>query len=172
MRAGGLPYPAQMKIENKRAVAIGYKLTIDDGILVDMSEPGQPLWYLHGFGNIIPGLESALEGLEVGDKKTVVVEPEQGYGTYEQERVHQVPKTQFDAKASFNVGDRVSANSPDGRQMEARVKAISAKEITLDFNHELAGKTLTFDVEVTEIRKAEKVELEHGHIHGPGGHHH
>ena len=168
----GLFYPGTMKIEKKRAVAIGYKLTIDDGILVDMSEPGQPLWYLHGFGNIIPGLEQALEGLEVGDAKTVVVAPEEGYGTYEQERVHLVPKTQFDPKTVFNVGDRVTANSPDGRQMEARVKAISAKEITLDFNHELAGKTLTFDVEVAEVRKAEKPEIEHGHIHGPGGHHH
>jgi FKBP-type peptidyl-prolyl cis-trans isomerase SlyD len=172
VRGGGLPYLGSMKIENKRAVAIGYKLTIDDGILVDMSEPGQPLWYLHGFGNIIPGLESALEGLEVGDKKTVVVPPDQGYGEYEQTRVHQVPKTQFDASTKFNVGDRVTANAPDGRQMEARVKAISAKEITLDFNHELAGKTLTFEVEVTEVRKAEKAELDHGHIHGPGGAHH
>lgn len=161
-----------MKVAAKKAVAIDYKLTIDDGIVVDMSEPGDPLWYLHGFGNIIPGLENALDGLEAGDAKTVVVPPDQGYGERDERRVHAVPRDQFNAKDALNLGDRVNATGPDGRRMEARVKGINAKEITLDFNHDLAGKTLTFEIKVTEVRKATKDELDHGHVHGPGDHHH
>jgi len=123
-------------------------------------------------GNIIPGLEKELTGLNVGDKKTVVVIPTEGYGAYEETRVHQVPREQFDQKATFNVGDRVTATSPEGQEMDARVKELTPREVTLDFNHELAGKTLTFKIEVTEVRKAKKEEIQHGHVHGPGAHHH
>jgi FKBP-type peptidyl-prolyl cis-trans isomerase SlyD len=160
-----------MNIADKTAVAIDYKLTIDDGIVVDASEKGAPLWYLHGAGNIIPGLEKALTGLGVGDKKTVVVAPEQGYGTWEQHRVHVVPKSQFPA-GSYSLGDHVVATAPDGTEMSARITAMDGKNYTLDFNHELAGKTLTFDIAVVEVRAASREEVAHGHIHGPGGHHH
>ena len=134
-----------MQIAKKAAVAIDYKLTIDGGFVVDASEKGDPLWYLHGFSNIIPGLEKELDGLKLGDKKTVTVSPEEGYGTYEAERV---------------------------QQMDARITAMDGKNFTLDFNHELAGKVLTFEIAVAEVRAASKEELAHGHVHGPGGHHH
>jgi FKBP-type peptidyl-prolyl cis-trans isomerase SlyD len=160
-----------MQIAKKCAVAVDYKLTIDDGIVVDKSEKGDPLWYLHGAGNIIPGLEKQLEGLAVGDKKTCVVAPEDGYGTYDKSRIHQVPKTQF-PKGDFNIGDHIMASAPDGTEVPARITGSDGKTITLDFNHELAGKTLTFDIVVAEIREATKDELKHGHIHGPGDHHH
>ncbi len=161
-----------MQIGKEKAVAIDYKLTIEGDIVVDQSEPGHPLWYLHGFGNIIPGLERELEGLEVGAEKTVTVQPEDGYGVRDDNLVHLVPKSQFGPGAQFDVGDRVVAQSPDGREMEARISLIGAKEVTVDFNHELAGKVLTFEIKVAEIRKASKEEVAHGHIHGPGGHHH
>ncbi len=160
-----------MQIGKKTAVAIDYKLTIDGGFVVDASEKGQPLWYLHGANNIIPGLEKALDGLATGDKKTVVVAPEEGYGVRRDDHVHVVPKNRF-PPGNYAVGDHVTATSPDGVEMDARISAMDAKNYTLDFNHELAGKTLTFDITVAEVRAASKEELQHGHVHGPGGHHH
>ena len=160
-----------MQIGKKAAVAIDYKLTIDAGFVVDASEKGQPLWYLHGASNIIPGLEKALDGLKAGDKKTVTVSPEEGYGVREDSRVHQVPKNKF-PPGSYAVGDHVIATAPDGGEMDARITAMDAKSYTLDFNHELAGKTLTFEITVAEVRAATKDEMTHGHVHGPGGHHH
>jgi FKBP-type peptidyl-prolyl cis-trans isomerase SlyD len=161
-----------MQIEKKKAVALDYTLSIDGGIIVDSSDPGEPLWYLHGGENIIPGLERALEGLKVGDEKTVVVPAADGYGEYVVDRVHHVPKESFPADSNFEIGDRVTATAPDGTALPARISAISPSEVTLDFNHELAGKELTFKVKVTEVRAATKDELTHGHVHGPGGHHH
>lgn len=160
-----------MQVKKSCAVAIDYKLTIDDGIVVDASEKGQPLWYLHGAGNIIPGLEKQLEGLSPGDKKTVVVSPEEGYGTFDAARIHAVPKAQF-PQGNYTVGEHIIATAPDGTEVPARITATDAKTITLDFNHELAGKTLTFDITVAEVRAATKDEMKHGHVHGPGGHHH
>jgi len=160
-----------MQIGKKCAVAIDYKLTIEDGIVVDASEKGDPLWYLHGAGNIIPGLEKQLEGLNPGDKKTVVVAPEEGYGVYDKSKVHGVPKAQF-PQSSYKLGDSIVATAPDGTEVPARITAMDGKNITLDFNHELAGKTLTFDITVSEVRTATGDEMKHGHVHGPGGHHH
>lgn len=161
-----------MQVTKNKAVALDYKLTIDGGIVVDASEKGEPLWYLHGNANIIPGLEKELEGLKVGDEKTVVVSAAEGYGEYQADRQHAVPKASFPPDSSFEVGDRVMAQAPDGSGLPARIAAVSAKEVTLDFNHELAGKELTFTIKVTEVRDATKEELTHGHVHGPGGHHH
>jgi FKBP-type peptidyl-prolyl cis-trans isomerase SlyD len=161
-----------MQIKKHSAAAIDYQLTIDDGIVVDASEKGDPLWYLHGVGNLIPGLEKELEGMKVGDEKTVVVEPAQGYGVRDDDRVHVVPRQEFPPSTSFELGDVVVARGPSGEELEARVTAIDAKNVTVDFNHELAGKTLTFQVKVQEIRPATKEELAHGHVHGPGAHHH
>jgi FKBP-type peptidyl-prolyl cis-trans isomerase SlyD len=160
-----------MQIAKKCAVAIDYKLTIDDGIVVDASEKGEPLWYLHGAGNIIPGLEKHLEGMNPGESKKVTVSPEEGYGTYDKARVHPVPKAQF-PQGNYTIGDHIIATAPDGTEVPARITAMDAKNITLDFNHELAGKTLTFEITVHEVREATKDEMKHGHIHGPGGHHH
>jgi FKBP-type peptidyl-prolyl cis-trans isomerase SlyD len=160
-----------MQIGKNTAVAIEYTLTIDGGFVVDASEKGHPLWYLHGAGNIIPGLEKALAGLKVGDKRVVEVSPAEGYGTYEADRVHQVPKSRFPA-GTYAIGDHVTATAPDGTEMDAKITAMDAKNYTLDFNHELAGKTLTFAITVAEVRAASKDELSHGHVHGPGGHHH
>jgi FKBP-type peptidyl-prolyl cis-trans isomerase SlyD len=161
-----------MQIAKHKAVALDYALTIDDGILVDASEKGAPLWYLHGCGNLIPGLENELLGMSTGDKKTVVVTPEEGYGERMDDRIHEVPKERFPEDTSFGLGDQVMARGPDGQEVPARVVGLSSKNVTVDFNHELAGKTLTFEVRISEIREASKEEVEHGHIHGPGGHHH
>ncbi len=160
-----------MQVAKKCAVALDYKLTIDDGTVVDFSEKGEPLWYLHGAGNIIPGLEAQLEGLEKGAQKKCVVSPEDGYGTYDKSRVHAVPKSQF-PQGKYDVGDHIVATAPDGTEVPARITEMDGKTITLDFNHELAGKTLTFEVTVNDVREATADEMKHGHIHGPGAHSH
>ena len=161
-----------MKIADKTVVAMDYRLTIDDGIIVDASEKGQPLVYLHGAGNIIPGLERELEGLEPGDKKTVVVAPADGYGERDPSKVHTVRKNQFPEGTTFDLGDHVQAKGTDGQTLPARVVGINPAKVTLDFNHELAGQELTFDVVIDSVREATAEELQHGHVHGPGGHHH
>ena len=160
-----------MQIAKKCAVAIDYKLTIEGGIIVDASEKGAPLWYLHGAGNIISGLEKQLEGLKAGDQKTCVVGPEEGYGVYDATKVHPIPKAQF-PDSTYAIGEHIVATAPDGTEVPARITAMDAKTITLDFNHELAGKVLTFEITVNEVPAATRDEIHHGHIHGPGGHHH
>jgi len=161
-----------MSIAKNKAVAIHYKLTIAGGVVVDASEKDAPLWYLHGHGNLIPGLENEIEGLDVGATKQVTVQPEDGYGKKDPEKRIRVPKSQFPPDTTFELGDHVEANDPNQGGGAARIVGVSSKEVTLDFNHELAGKVLNFDVEVMEIRDASEDEIAHGHIHGPGGVHH
>jgi FKBP-type peptidyl-prolyl cis-trans isomerase SlyD len=161
-----------MKIENGKVVALDYVLKLDDGIVVDASEKGSPLLYLHGHQNIIPGLESELTGLALGDQKDVSVTPEEGYGEYVEELIQRAPKERFPEDSSFNLGDEVSAQDPDGHVRHGRITEVNAQEVVVDFNHMLAGKKLNFSVTVAEVREASEEEISHGHVHGPGGHHH
>jgi FKBP-type peptidyl-prolyl cis-trans isomerase SlyD len=160
-----------MQIANNKVVSIHYKLTNDDGDILDSSEGQEPLAYLHGLGNIIPGLESALIGRAVGDKFSVTVAPADGYGERDNEMVQSVPKSSFQGVDQIVPGMQFQAQSPEGMQL-VTVIDVDGDEVILDGNHPMAGITLTFDVEVTEIRDATAKELEHGHVHGPGGHHH
>jgi FKBP-type peptidyl-prolyl cis-trans isomerase SlyD len=129
------------------------------------------LAYLHGLGNIIPGLENALSGRALGDKFSVTVAPADGYGERDNEMVQSVPKSAFQGVDQILPGMQFQAQSPEGMQL-VTVIDVDGDEVILDGNHPMAGITLTFDVEVTEIRDATAEELEHGHVHGPGGHHH
>ncbi len=160
-----------MQIESNKVVSIHYKLTNDDGDILDSSEGQEPLTYLHGLGNIIPGLENALNDRIVGDKFTVTIAPAEGYGERDNEMVQSVPKNSFQGVDEILPGMQFQAQSPDGMQL-VTVIDVDGDEVILDGNHPMAGITLTFDVEVTEIRDATTEELEHGHVHGPGGHHH
>jgi len=160
-----------MQIANNKVVSIHYKLTNDEGSILDSSEGQEPLAYLHGLGNIIPGLENALTGRAVGDKFTVTIPPEDGYGERDNEMVQSVPKSAFQGVDQIQPGMQFQAQSPEGMQL-VTVIDVDGDEVILDGNHPMAGITLTFDVEVTEIRDATAEELDHGHVHGPGGHHH
>lgn len=160
-----------MQIANNKVVSIHYKLTNDEGSILDSSEGQEPLAYLHGLGNIIPGLENALTGRAVGDKFTVTIPPADGYGERDNEMVQSVPKSAFQGVDQIEPGMQFQAQSPDGMQL-VTVIDVDGDEVILDGNHPMAGITLTFDVEVTEIRDATAEELDHGHVHGPGGHHH
>jgi FKBP-type peptidyl-prolyl cis-trans isomerase SlyD len=160
-----------MKIAHEKVVSIHYTLTNSEGTVLDSSSGGDPLAYLHGFGNIIPGLESALEGKATGDKLSVTVEPEQGYGARDERLVQAVPRSAFKGVEELAPGMQFQAQGPQGNRLVV-VTQVADSEVTVDANHPLAGQTLHFDVEISEIRDATAEELEHGHVHGPGGHHH
>ncbi|QIO05493.1 peptidylprolyl isomerase [Acinetobacter shaoyimingii] len=157
-------------IANNLVVSFNYKLTNAEGETLDQSQ-GEPLAYLHGAGNIIPGLEKALEGKAVGDKFTVNVPAAEGYGEYNADLVQEVPKQMFQGVENIEAGMQFQAQTEDGVQI-VTVKSVEGDNIIVDANFPLAGQDLTFDVEIVEIREASQEELDHGHVHGAGGHHH
>jgi FKBP-type peptidyl-prolyl cis-trans isomerase SlyD len=160
-----------MLIAQDKVVLIHYTLTNEEGKTLDSSAGGEPLAYIHGQGNIIPGLEKALEGKQAGDKLTVKVEPAEGYGERDDRMVQQVPRRQFGG-ANVQPGMQFHAQTSQGHTRVVTVTGVVGDMVTVDGNHPLAGEHLTFEVEVTEVREASAEEMEHGHVHGPGGHHH
>lgn len=161
-----------MRIEKGRVVDLDYSLHLGDGDVVDRSEPGEPLTYLHGEGEIVPGLETALEGMEQGQQKQVVVSPGDGYGDRDPKRVQRVPREAFPPGFVPEVGMELSAQGPDGEEVPFVVQSVEPAAVTIDLNHPLAGKTLHFDITVRGVREATPDELQHGHAHGPEGHEH
>ena len=159
-------------IKKGSVVNLNYVLTNEEGSVMDQSSEDQPFFYLHGFGNIIPGLENGLEGLSVGTKKDIQVQPNDGYGTRNDDLIMKVPKTQFPSDVEIEVGMQFQSQNQNGQPVVFEVIELSDSEITVDGNHPMAGKTLNFNIEVLTIREATKDELKHGHVHGPGGHHH
>ncbi len=161
-----------MRIEKGRVVDLDYSLHLGDGEVVDRSEPGEPLTYLHGEGEIVPGLENALEGMEQGQQKQVVVAPGDGYGDHDPRRVQRVPREAFPPGFVPEIGMELSAQGPDGEEVPFVIQQVEPAAVTIDLNHPLAGKTLHFDVTVRAVREATQDELQHGHAHGPEGHGH
>jgi FKBP-type peptidyl-prolyl cis-trans isomerase SlyD len=161
-----------MKIEKGSVVSLEYSLHLGDGEVVDASAPGQSLAYIQGEGQIVPGLERALEGLSAGDQRKVVVEPGDGYGDPDARNVQEVPRSAFPSDMQPAIGMELVAQGPQGEPVPFVVKDVGLETITIDLNHPLAGKTLHFDVTVKEVRAATSEELEHGHVHGAGGHDH
>jgi FKBP-type peptidyl-prolyl cis-trans isomerase SlyD len=160
-----------MAIARNSVVTIHYTLKDDAGAMLDSSPPGDPIAYLHGHGNIVPGLERQLEGRNAGDKLNVQVSPADGYGEYHEELVQQVPRRALKGIANVTVGMRLQAQTPEGART-VTVTHVASDMVTIDGNHPLAGKSLNFEVEVAEVRQATQEELSHGHVHGAGGHHH
>ncbi len=160
-----------MKISDKSVVNINYTLTDNDGKVIDKSEDGS-FAYLHGAQNIIPGLEKALEGKEVGDKVSVKVPPEEAYGQRDPARIEEVPREMFPDDSEIKPGMVFHAQGPNGEVITVTVVEVGDKTVKIDSNHALAGVELNFDVEVVGVREAEAAELEHGHVHGPEGHDH
>lgn len=156
---------------NARVVTIHYTLTDDGGAVLDSSRGGEPLSYLEGAGNIIPGLESQLLSAKVGDKKIVKVPAKDAYGEKREDLTVKVARTQFPADIDLKVGDRFRGGAGDHSPI-FQVMEVADGQVTLDGNHPLAGKDLNFDVEVSAVRDASAEEVSHGHAHGPDGHHH
>ena len=160
-----------MTIAENKVVTLNYTLTNNEGTILDKSNDDSFL-YLHGASNIIPGLENALIGKTVGDELKVTVEPEEGYGERDNTRVESVPRDMFPEDSEIESGTQFHAEGPDGQMITVTVESIEGDIVTIDANHPLAGVQLNFDVKVIGIRDASAEELEHGHAHGPEGHHH
>ena len=160
-----------MQIAKHKVVLLEYTLTNETGEVMDTSEGGEPLAYIQGIGNLISGLEEELEGKSAGDELNVTVPPEKGYGVRDDTLVQVADRSVFQGVDELQVGMQFQAQSDDGTHMIWIVE-INNDEVTIDGNHPLAGATLTFDLKVVEIRDATDEELDHGHVHGPGGHHH
>ncbi|GAB1431905.1 peptidylprolyl isomerase [Spirochaetota bacterium] len=157
-----------MVIEKNRVVAIDYVLKDNDGLEMDSSD-GTPLLYLHGNGNLIPGLEKQLEGKKTGDKLHCVIAPEDAYGLRDEEMVFTVSRNDFAEAETIELGMQFHAPHEGGVSV-VTVTGIDGDKISLDANHPLAGKTLHFDVSVSDIREASAEELQHGHVHGAHAH--
>ena len=151
-------------------VSFHYTLRDEEGNILDQSEQ-HPLTYLHGNGAIIPGLENALDGKAVGDQFTVTVAPQDAYGEHHADGVNTVPREQFKGVDTIEPGMQFEANSGE-QAMLVTVTEVNDDTVTIDANHPLAGKTLTFDINVSEVRNATPEEISHGHVHGAGGVHH
>lgn len=160
-----------MNIANNCVASFHYTLTDGTGKVLDSSDGQEPLSYLHGAGNIIPGLERALVGKSVGDKLNVAVPAAEAYGERDASMVQELPSSMFSGVDQIEVGMEFHAETEHGLQV-VTVVAVEEGQVTIDGNHPLAGVDLNFDVEVTEVRAATDEELAHGHAHGAGGHHH
>jgi FKBP-type peptidyl-prolyl cis-trans isomerase SlyD len=152
-----------MEIHSGRVAAIHYTLSDDDGTVIDRSAPQSPLRYLHGAGNIVPGLEKALDGRRAGDSIQTAVPPEQGYGPRHDGLVQQVPRSAFPADARIEPGIRFEARTERG-PLVVTVTEVGDEAVTVDGNHPLAGRTLHFQVEVAEVRDATEQERQQGHV--------
>ena len=160
-----------MQVADRHVVYIHYTLTNDGGEVLDSSRGGDPLAFLYGAGNIIRGLEKALDGKTAGETLNVRVEPDEAYGVRDERLVQEVPRSAFQGVDQIQPGMAFHAQSSQG-PMRVVVTAVTDDTVTVDGNHPLAGEPLTFDVEITEVRPATEEELTHGHVHGPGGHQH
>ena len=159
-----------MTITQDSAVTIHYTLKDEEGELIDSSVSAEPLVYLHGHGNLVPGLERELEGKKAGDTLNVTVAPADGYGEYDKALVQQVPRRALEGIPNVRPGMKLQAQTAEGPRTVVVTNIISDM-VTLDANHPLAGKLLNFEIQVVDVRPATEEELSHGHVHGPGGHH-
>lgn len=160
-----------MTIVPDSVVTIHYTLKDDSGEVIDSSTGGEPLAYLHGHGNIVPGLERELTGRSAGDKVSVRVPPAQGYGEYDKGLVQSVPRRALRGVKDIQPGMHLHAQT-EGGPRTVTVTNVTRDRVTLDGNHPLAGKHLNFDIQIGDVRQATAEELSHGHVHGPHGHHH
>jgi len=162
---------SMMGITQDSVVSIHYTLKDGAGEVIDRSAAGMPLAYLHGRGTLVPGLERELAGKVAGDKLNIKLAAADGYGEYDERLVRRVPRESLRGIPNLAVGMRLHAQTHEGQQA-VTVSEIGADTVTIDGNHPLAGKDLSFEIEIADVRDATEEELSHGHVHGPGGHHH
>ena len=153
-----------IKVEDNLVVTLDYTLMVEDEVMESTAD-GEPIQFIQGMGQIIPGLENALYGLRIGDKKTILIQPDDAYGEYDPESTEIVKKEEFSEEVPLDVGTFLDLSDDDGEVLSAQIIEEDEDTITLDFNHPLAGKALTFDITVTDLRPATAEELDHGHVH-------
>jgi FKBP-type peptidyl-prolyl cis-trans isomerase SlyD len=159
----------KLAVQDGQVVGMDYTLHVD-GEILDSSDGHGPLEFLQGSGNLIPGLESELYGMTIGESKQVVVAPVDGYGEIDANAVVHVPRSQFPANIPMEVGTEIQVNDQQGHEMMARIDLVENDSVRLDFNHPLAGKELKFDVKIVSLRAPTEEELDHGHVHNEDHH--
>ena len=159
-------------IADGAVVTIHYRLTLDDGSIADSSFGGEPLAYLHGHGNLVPGLERQLAGRKPGDAFEALVDAVEGYGEFDPDGERRLPRSAFPKDVELHPGMGFHTEDRAGNVLPLFVKELAGDEVVVTTNHPLAGQRLSFKIEVLQIRRATAQELQHGHVHGPGGHHH
>ncbi|HSQ26575.1 MAG TPA: peptidylprolyl isomerase [Anaerolineales bacterium] len=159
----------ELTVQNGQIVTMDYTLWVDDDV-VDSSEGADAIEFLQGAGNIIPGLESQLYGMEIGESKDVVVAWQDGYGEVDEDAFAEVPRNQFPSNIPMEPGIELQVQDQSGHVTNARIDQVEEEVVRLDFNHPLAGKELRFAVKITGIRQATEEEIEHGHAHGDHDH--
>ena len=157
-------------VQDGVVVSMEYTLRVD-GEVIDSSEGQEPLQFLTGYGNIIPGLEREMMGMKVGESKDVVVLPSEAYGEYDDEAFMDVPRNEFPKDMSVEEGLELNVRDDQGQSRYARVDSVQDDTVRLNFNHPLAGDELHFSVKVVNLREPTDEELEHGHVHAAGHHH-
>jgi FKBP-type peptidyl-prolyl cis-trans isomerase SlyD len=161
-----------LTIGDGKVVTIHYTLRDDDGDVVDSSVGDDPLAYVHGTGGIVEGLEQEIAKHSIGDSFKVVVPPAQGYGDVEGPGPRPIPRRAFPSDVEIEPGMQFFVRDEDGEPLPLWVVEVDGEQVFVDTNHPLAGETLHFEVEILGVREATAEELEHGHVHGPGGAHH
>jgi FKBP-type peptidyl-prolyl cis-trans isomerase SlyD len=171
-----------MNIAVNKVVSVTYSLEMSEGgssprVFVERAEADEPLTFLFGTGSMIPGFEKALEGLGSGDAFRMDIQPEEAYGPVSEDDIVELPYSVFAEEAEkhpdmLSIGNIIPMNDGQGNQFQGTVKSVGSDTVTMDFNHPLAGKTLHFSGKIESLRDASADEIAHGHVHGPGGHHH
>ena len=161
-----------MALGQNKVVTMNYILKDDQGNIIQTTDKRESFQFMSGSQQILPKLEEEINAMIIGSKKNVEIPAKEAYGEYSEQAIQQVKKESFPADVDLKVGMEFVANSPEGHQMPFVIKNIKNEEITVDFNHPLAGMNLEFDVELIDIRNATPEEMQHGHVHGPDGHHH
>lgn len=160
-----------MAIGKNKVVTINYTLKDEEGAVIDSTENNPAFSYLSGNNQILPRLEEKIDEMLIGSSKNVVLEPKNAYGEYKEEAIQKVNKKEFPEGTNLEKGMSFVANTPEGKQMPFYIQEIEEEEITIDFNHPLAGKKLEFDVKLVDVRDATEEEITHGHAHAGDGHH-
>jgi FKBP-type peptidyl-prolyl cis-trans isomerase SlyD len=161
-----------MPLEPNKIITMNYTLKDSEGVVIDTTEDKGAFSFISGANQILPKFEEQIGTMLISSEKNVKLSAENAYGVYDESAIQKVEKSTFPADTPVEVGMGFVANSPDGHPMPFKIAAVEEKEVTIDFNHPLAGKDLEFNVHLVDIRNASEEELAHGHVHGPGGHQH
>jgi FKBP-type peptidyl-prolyl cis-trans isomerase SlyD len=161
-----------MPLKTNQVITINFILKDTNGNIIEATSRERPFSFISGGNQILPKLEENIGEMLIGSKRTVTLSPVDAYGVYDDSALEEVSRSEFPEDTDIQEGMTFVADSPDGQQLPFVIKSIKEENITLDFNHPLAGQTLTFDLELLSLRDATIEELGHGHVHGAGGHHH
>ena len=161
-----------MAIGQNKVVTMNYTLKDEQGNVIQTTDNKEPFRFMSGNKQILPKLEEEVDAMIIGSKKNVKIPAKEAYGEYTEQAIQQVKKANFPQDVELKVGMEFISNTPEGQQLPFVVKEIKNEEVTVDFNHPLAGMDLEFDVELVDVRDATLEEIQHGHAHGPDGHQH